>query len=112
VRGHIHHSHPATLYLFVESTLIILARSLEPMIGPTRATPSDLQLTSGDSIRMLPMIGSADLFVKNLCEGSEFDNWPVLTHGDADDICSPAEPRPTHTIHNPFSHLMRVTGPE
>jgi hypothetical protein len=65
VRGHIHHSHAATHYLFVESTLIVLARSLEPMVGPT---PSDLQLTNGDSIRMLPMIGSADLFGKNLCE--------------------------------------------
>jgi hypothetical protein len=99
VRGHIHHSHPATLYLFVESTLIVLARSLEPMIG---STPSDLQLTNGDSIRMLPMIGSADLFFKNLCESSEFDNWPVLTHGHADDIRSPAKlrPSPRHMIHN------------
>ena len=60
MRDHIHHSHPARLYLFVESTLIDLASSLEPMIG---STPSDL------------------------CEGSEFDNWPVLTHGHADDIC-------------------------
>jgi hypothetical protein len=59
VRGHIHQSHPTTLYRFLESTLIVLARSLEPMIGPT---PSDLQLTNGDSIRMLPMIGSSALF--------------------------------------------------
>jgi hypothetical protein len=48
VHGQIHHSHPATLYLFVESTLILLVCSLEPMIGPTRATLSDLQLTSRD----------------------------------------------------------------
>ena len=59
VRGHIHHYHPATLYLFVESTLIVLARSLEPMVG---RAPSDLQLTNRDCIRMLPMIGFADLF--------------------------------------------------